>query len=178
MESIVVTKASTDILITVNCTASETFETWWQWRMAEDTKSQRHAAKGRFTRKLNKLRKSVADDKGVIKQNYDELTWGLEDSHNAGEDAIPALRKVQQALEVSLADCKEANDKYCEFLNRYEALMKVGWILFVQKQYNKVINIIESHIAKVSPKSHDQNIEAKLSNLCLEKSKCPGLMVI
>ena len=99
----------------------------------------------------------------------------MEDSHNAGEDAIPALRKVQQALEVSLADCKEANDKYCEFLNRYEALMKVGWILFVQKQYNKVINRIESHIAKISPESRGQNIEAKLSNLCLEKIKMPRL---
>ena len=40
--------------------------------MVEDAKSQRRAAKGRFTRKLNELRKSVNDDKGVeiVKQNY------------------------------------------------------------------------------------------------------------
>lgn len=242
--------------------------------MVEDAKSQRRAAKGRFTRKLNELRKSVDDDKGVeiVKQNFDELTetwrnveskhdtytmfledgeveaneeWILElqrsfsealameqyvhysstkaaremaakqevdrqelakldfgktrrlidqafvkrntteavfrtlvdeavhllDSHDAGEDAIPALRKVQQALETSLADCKEANDKYFEFLNRDEVVMEVGWILFVQKQYNKVIDRIELHIAKVSPKSHDQDTAAKLSNLRLEKIK-------
>ena len=57
----------------------------------------------------------------------------LMDSHDAGEDAIPALRKVQQALETLLADCKAANDKYFEFLNRDETSMEVGWILFVQK---------------------------------------------
>ena len=40
--------------------------------MVEDAKSQRRAAKGHFTRKLNELRKSVNDDKGVeiVKQNY------------------------------------------------------------------------------------------------------------
>ena len=242
--------------------------------MAEDARSQRRAAKGRFTRKLNELRKSVDDDKGVeiVKGNYDELTeawrsveskhdaytilledseveaneeWILElqrsfseameqyiryantkaakektakqevdrkeqakldlsktrrmmdqafikrntteavfktlvdeaihllDSHEAGRDAIPALRKVQQALETSLADCKAANDKYFEFLDRDEALIEVGWILFVQKQYNKVSDRIESHIAKVSPKSYDQSTEAKLSNLRLEKIKMP-----
>ena len=95
------------------------------------------------------------------------------DSHDAGKDAIPALRKVQQALETSLADCKAANDKYFEFLNRDEALMEVGWILFVQKQYNKIIDRIELHIAKVSPKSHDQSTAEKLSNLRLEKIKMP-----
>ena len=51
--------------------------------------------------------------------------------------------------------------------------MEVGWILFVQKQYNQVIDRIELHIAKVSPKSHDHDIAAKLSNLRLEKIKMP-----
>ena len=55
--------------------------------MAEVAKSQRRAAKGSFTRKLNELRKSVDDDKGVeiIKQNYDELTeaWrNVESKHD------------------------------------------------------------------------------------------------
>ena len=108
----------------------------------------------------------------VFRTLVDEAVHLL-DSHDAGEDAIPALRKVQQALETSLADCKAANDKYFEYLNRDEALMEVGWILFVQKQYNKVIDRIELHIAKVSPKSHDQSTAAKLSNLRLEKIKMP-----
>ena len=104
-------------------------------------------------------------DQAFVKRNTTEAVFRtlvdeavhLLDSHDAGEDAIPALRKVQQALETSLADCKAANDKYFEDLNRDEALMEVGWILFVQKQYNKVIDRIELHIAKVSPKSHDQS---------------------
>ena len=116
-------------------------------------------------------------DQAFVKRNTTETVFKtlvdeavhLLDSHDAGEDAIPALRKVQQALETSLSNCKAANDKYLEFLSRHEALMEVGWILFVQKQYNKVIDRIDSHMAKVSPKSHDQKTKAKLSNLRLEK---------
>ena len=120
-------------------------------------------------------------DQAFVKRNTTEAVFRtlvdeavhLLDSHDAGEDAIPALRKVQQALETSLADCKEANDKYFEFLNRDETLMEVGWILFVQKQYNKVTDRIELHITKVSRKSHDQDTAAKLSNLRFEKIKMP-----
>jgi len=116
-------------------------------------------------------------DQAFVKRNTTEAVFKtlvdeavhLLDSHDAGEDAIPALRKVQQALETSLSNCKAGNDKYLEFLSRHEALMEVGWILFVQKQYNKVIDRIDSHMAKVSPKSHDQKTKAKLSNLRLEK---------
>ena len=108
----------------------------------------------------------------VFRTLVDEAVHLL-DSHDAGEDAIPALRKVHQALETSLADCTAVNDKYFEFLNRDETLTEVGWILFVQTQYNKVIDRIELHIAKVSPKSHDQDTAAKLSNLRLEKIKMP-----
>ena len=120
-------------------------------------------------------------DRAFIKRNTTEAVFKtlvdeavhLLDSHEAGGDAIPALCKVQQALETSLADCKAANDKYFEFLDRDEALIEVGWILFVQKQYNKVSDRIESHIAKVSPKTYDQSTEAKLSNVRLEKIKMP-----
>jgi len=56
--------------------------------MAEDAKSQRCDAKGRFKRKLNELRKSVDDDKVVeiVKRNYNELTdvWrNVESKHDA-----------------------------------------------------------------------------------------------
>ena len=39
-------------------------------------------------------------------------------------DSIPALRKVQQTLEVSLADCKAANDKYFEFLDSLKRMIR------------------------------------------------------
>ena len=97
-------------------------------------------------------------DQAFVKRNTTEAVFRtlvdeavhLLDSHNAGEDAIPSLRKVQQALETSLADCKAANDKYFEFLNRDEALMEVGWILFVQRQYITKLSI---ELSSTSPKS-------------------------
>jgi len=55
--------------------------------MAEDAKSQRRAAKGRFKRKFNELRKSVDDDNlvEIVKRNYNELTvaWrNVESKHD------------------------------------------------------------------------------------------------
>ena len=46
--------------------------------MAEDGKNQRSAAKGRFTRKLSELRKSIHEDKGteVVRRNYVGLNDG------------------------------------------------------------------------------------------------------
>ena len=51
----------------------------------------------------------------------------------ADRDVVPALRKVQQALEALLAGCKVANDKCLECLGREAASTEVGWILVVQK---------------------------------------------
>lgn len=76
------------------------------------------------------IKRSTAE--AVFKTLVDE-TVRLLDMCDGDKDSIPAIRKVQQALETSLADCKAANDKYFEFLNREEALLEVGWILFVQK---------------------------------------------
>ena len=87
---------------------------------------------------------------------------------------VPALNKTQQALEASLVDCKVTNDKYFEFLSREEATAEVGWILVVQKRYNGVPDKIESVIAsQTKPETCGQNVETKMSNLCLEKIKMP-----
>ena len=84
--------------------------------MAEDAKSQRRAAKGRFTRKLNELRKSVDDDKGVeiVKQNYDELT--------------EAWRNVQFK-----------HDTYTMFLEDGEVEANEEWILELQRSFNEAM---------------------------------------
>ena len=50
----------------------------------------------------------------------------------ADKDVVPSLRKVQQALDASLAGCKVVNEKYLEFLSREAASAEVGWILVVQ----------------------------------------------
>ena len=89
----------------------------------------------------------------------------LLNASNGDKDSIPALRKVQQALEESLADCKAANDKYFEFLDREEAMLEFGWILVVQKRYNQVVAENESHVTKVGSEIRSQSVEAIQSNL-------------
>jgi len=68
-------------------------------------------------------------DQAFVKRNTTDAVFKtiiyeavhLLDSQDAGEDAIPALRKVPQPLKTSLADCNAANDKD-EFLNRDEPI--------------------------------------------------------
>ena len=218
----------------------------------QDAKNQRRAAKGRFTRKLAELTKSIEEDKGseIVVVNFEQLNeaWIAElqslfseamekqveyigskaakamvekqvlsqqeaakkdyektqklidqafikrdteeavfralsedafkllEACEADKDVVPALRKVQQALEASLAGCKVANDKYLEFLSREEASTEVGWILVVQKRYNQVVDRIESVIANQTKVEVGlKNLEAKATNLRLEKIKMPGL---
>ena len=130
-------------------------------------------------RDFDKTQKMI--DQAFIKRNTVEAVFKtlvdealhLLNASNGDKDSIPALRKVQQALEVSLADCKAANDKYFEFLDREEAILEVGWILVVQKRYNQVVAEIELHVAKVGSEIRSQSVEARHSNLRLEKIKMP-----
>jgi len=98
--------------------------------MAEDAKSQRRDAKGRFTRELNEFRKSLDDVKGIkiVKRNHDELTeaWrnvefkqdtytiNLEDSEvEANEECILELQQsFSEAMEqyIRYANAKAANE--------------------------------------------------------------------
>ena len=105
----------------------------------------------------------------VFKTLVDEALHLLNAS-NGDKDSIPTLRKVQQALEVSLADCKAANDKYFEFLDREEAMLEVGWILVVQKRYNQVVAEIESHVAKVGSKIRSESVDRVIFDW--RRSKC------
>ena len=67
-----------------------------------------------------------------------------------------------------------ANDKYLEFLNREAASTEVGWILVVQKRCNQVVDRIESVNAnQTKVEVGVKNLEAKASNLRLEKIKMP-----
>ncbi|KAJ7386198.1 hypothetical protein OS493_010591 [Desmophyllum pertusum] len=134
--------------------------------MAEDTKNKRHVAKRRFTRKLAELTKSIDKGLEVVRRSYDALneawrnfeakhdvyTTFLEDSEVEGseESVIPALRKIQQALEASLVNCKVASDKYFEFLSREEAIAKVGWILVVQKRHSQVADKTALHLCDLA----------------------------
>ena len=121
-------------------------------------------------------------NQAFIKQDTEEAVFRvlLEDAFKlleaceANKDVVPPLRKVQQALEASLAGCKVANEKYLEFLSREAASTEVGWILVVQKWYNQVVDRIESVIAnQTEVEVGVKNLEAKTTNLRLKKMKMP-----
>ena len=52
-------------------------------------------------------------------------------------------------------------------------MLEVGWISVVQKRCNQVMAEIESHVAKVGSEIRTQSVEARRSNLRLEKIKMP-----
>ena len=60
-----------------------------------------------------------------LKTLVDEALHTLNTS-NSNKDSINALRKVQQVLEILLADCKAANDKYFEFCTEKKRCQKLG----------------------------------------------------
>lgn len=129
---------------------------------------------------VQKTRRMI--DQAFIKRNTTEAVFRallddatrLLDVCDVDKSVIPALGKIQRALEASLVDCKVANDKYFEFLSREEATAEVGWILVVQKRYSQVADEIESIIAKkIKPETCGKNLETKMSNLRLEKIKMP-----
>ena len=107
--------------------------------------SQQEAAKKDYIKRKKDFIKR--DTEEVVFRALLEDAFKLLEACEADKDVVPALRKVQQALEASLAGCKVANDKYLEFLSREEASTEVGWILVVQKRYNQVVDRIESVIA-------------------------------
>ena len=103
-----------------------------------------------------------------------EDAFKLLEACEADKDVVPPLRKVQQALDTSLAGCNVAKDKYLEFLRREAASTEVGWILVMQKRYNQVVDRIESVIANKTKVEVDvKNLEVKTTNLRLEKIKMP-----
>ena len=138
--------------------------------------SQQEAAKKDYekTQKLIDQAFIKRDTKEAVLRALLEDAFKLLEACEADKDVVPALRKVQQALEASLAGCKVANDKYLEFLSREEASTEVGWILVVQKRYNQVVDRIESVIANQTKVDVGlRNLEAKATNLRLEKIKMP-----
>lgn len=112
------------------------------------------------------IKRSTAE--AVFRALLDDATQLL-DTYDFDKSTVPTLRKVQQAIETALADCKEANNKYLEFLNKEEA--EVEWVRIMQKRYNQVTDKMESRIT--SKECYDQNKKTKQSNLRLEKIKMP-----
>ena len=76
--------------------------------------SQQEAAKkdNEKTQKLIDQAFIKRDTKEAVLRALLEDAFKLLEACEADKDVVPALRKVQQALEASLAGCKVANDKY------------------------------------------------------------------
>jgi hypothetical protein len=50
--------------------------------------------------------------------------------------ATVALKKAQEGLDAALADCKEANDKYLELLDKNTTDAEFNWKKDIQMEYN------------------------------------------
>ena len=92
-----------------------------------------------------------------------------------GESVNTALEKAQNILDLAVADCKQANLKYLELLDKDKADAEINWTRKIQSEYNKVT----SNIAVVMAKSNEKLLKEKSTsqgkqlNVRLEKLKMP-----
>ena len=92
-----------------------------------------------------------------------------------GESVHTALEKAQNSLDLAVADCKQANLKYLELLDKHKADAEIDWTRKIQSKYNKVT----SNIAVVMAKNNENLLKEKSTskgkqlNVRLEKLKMP-----
>ena len=87
-----------------------------------------------------------------------------------------ALKKAQEGLDAAVADCKEANDKYLELLDKDKADAEFNWMKNIQKEYNAITSRIAVGIAKEQEKLKKLESTSKSKESCnlrLEKLKMP-----
>ena len=65
-----------------------------------------------------------------------------------GESVNTALEKAQNSLDLAVADCKQANLKYLELLDKDKAKAEIDWTRKIQSEYNKVMSNISSSYCK------------------------------
>ena len=80
-----------------------------------------------------------------------------------------ALKKAQEGLDAAVADCKEANDKYLQQLDKADA--EFNWMKNIQKEYNAItssaVGIAKEHEKLQKLESTSKGKET--CNLRLEK---------
>ena len=74
-----------------------------------------------------------------------------------GESVNTALEKAQNSLDLAVADCKQANLKYLELLDKDKADAEIDWTRKIQSEYNKVT----SNIAVVMAKNNETLLKGK-----------------
>ena len=92
-----------------------------------------------------------------------------------GESVNTALEKAQNSLDLAVADCKQANLKYLELLNKDKADAEIDWTRKIQGEYNKVTSNITLVMAKNNQKllKEKSTSQGKQLNVRLEKLKMP-----
>ena len=92
-----------------------------------------------------------------------------------GESVNTALEKAQNSLDLAVADCKQANLKYLELLDKDKADAEIDWTRKIQSEYNKVTSNIAVVMAKNNEKllKEKSTSQGKQLNVRLEKLKMP-----
>ncbi|CAB4029356.1 Hypothetical predicted protein [Paramuricea clavata] len=116
----------------------------------------------------------------IIKRKTSEIVFQqlVEDVKPVLEmDCITAaLKKAQEGLDAAVADCKEANDKYLELLDKDKGDAEFNWMKNIQKEYNAITSRIAVGIAKEQEKLKKLESTSKSKESCnlrLEKLKMP-----
>ncbi|CAB4025010.1 Hypothetical predicted protein [Paramuricea clavata] len=84
-----------------------------------------------------------------------------------------ALKKAQEGLDAAVADCKEANDKYLELLDKDKADAELNWMKNIQRQYNAITSRIAVGIAKEQEKLKKLESTSKSKESCNLRLKMP-----
>ena len=92
-----------------------------------------------------------------------------------GESVNTALEKAQNSLDLAVSDCKQANLKYLELLDKDKADAEIDWTRKIQSEYNKVTSNIAVDMAKNNEKllKEKSTSQGKQLNVRLEKLKMP-----
>lgn len=116
----------------------------------------------------------------TIKRRTSEIVFQqlVEDVKPALEmDCVTAvLTKAQEGLDAAIADCKEANDRYLELLDKDKAGTEFDWMINIQREYNAITSKIAVGIAKNQDKLKKLESTSQGKDLCnlrLEKLKMP-----
>ena len=142
----------------------------------QDAKNQRSAAKGRFTRKLAELTKSIEEDKKseIVRVNFEELNEAWRNVETKHEMYTTFLKDSEvEESEVWIAELQrsfsEAIEKQVEYIGSNAAKAMVEKQVLSQQEAAK--NDCEKTQTKVQVGV--KNLEAKATNLRLELIKIP-----
>ena len=106
----------------------------------------------------------------LFNQIKDDVNASLEKEY---EDEAPHVMsgiftKARKELNTAFSECKEANDKYMEYLQKQEDIaFEMAWMKTVQRRYNKITDELEKRIASSERRKQES------CGIRMEKVKLP-----